>query len=404
MAEHPNPAVRRTALAVLKRGGALPSPDRQKVIDEFLTTTKEKGDPAVGKAVFKAQCAKCHKHQGEGENIGPDLTGMAVHPKEELLVHILDPSRSVEGNFRLYRVTKKDGSLVNGMLASESRTAVELVDADGKRHPILRDDIEELTGSNKSLMPDGFEKQVGVKDMAHLLRFYSPRRGGCAAPAGRVATSSAPRTCFSTQQGGQAAHLPGLAAEETFKGVPFVLVDPQGQGEERRHAERAERGAAAADARAVTLPFGGRAKAVHLLSGVGGWNAQGPRPDGPVGLTVRLRYDDGREDHPLGTGFTSPTTPARWTCPARVRVPAPRPTAPLPGRHQKRPGCGGEVDRVREGHGPLRARGHGRHRRNPRVTPSSSRVCGLNSPRTDEHVPGRSGPFAPPVVQEGGSS
>ena len=55
---------------------ALPSPDRQKVIDEFLTATKEKGDPAAGKAVFKAQCAKCHKHQGEGENIGPDLTGI----------------------------------------------------------------------------------------------------------------------------------------------------------------------------------------------------------------------------------------------------------------------------------------------------------------------------------------
>src|SRR5205823_2546012 len=157
LAEHPDTAIRNRALAVLKRGGALPSPDRQKVIDDYLAATKEKGDPAAGKVVFKNQCAKCHRHNGEGENIGPDLTGMAVHPKEELLIHILDPSRSVEGNFRVYRVSKKDGTIALGMLASESRTAVELIDTDGKRHSILRDDIDELVGSNKSLMPDGFE-------------------------------------------------------------------------------------------------------------------------------------------------------------------------------------------------------------------------------------------------------
>ena len=45
--------------------------------------------------------AKCHVHTGEGTHIGPDLTGMAVHPKEHLLVDILDPSRSVEGELPL---------------------------------------------------------------------------------------------------------------------------------------------------------------------------------------------------------------------------------------------------------------------------------------------------------------
>ena len=173
LVEHPDPRVRRAAVGLLRRGGALPSADRKKVIDDYEAATKDWGDAAAGKKVFVAQCAKCHKHGGEGQQIGPDLTGMATHPKEELLIAILDPSRSVEGNFRVYKVSKADGGVVQGMLAAESKTAVELVDAEGKRHAILRADIDELVGSPKSLMPDGFEKQVPVKDMTDLLEFLT---------------------------------------------------------------------------------------------------------------------------------------------------------------------------------------------------------------------------------------
>ena len=108
------------------------------MIDRLLPLTKKTGDAARGKAVFKAQCAKCHKHTGEGADIGPDLTGMAAHPKEELLVHIFDPSRSVEGNFRVYTVTTLDGRVCTGMLASETQTTIEMIDAEAKSSTIPR--------------------------------------------------------------------------------------------------------------------------------------------------------------------------------------------------------------------------------------------------------------------------
>ena len=46
---------------------------------------------------------------------------MATHPKEELLVHIMDPSRSVEGNFRVWTVTTTARAAFTGMLASETQ-------------------------------------------------------------------------------------------------------------------------------------------------------------------------------------------------------------------------------------------------------------------------------------------
>jgi len=96
------------------------------VIDALGPKVLARGDASKGKLVFKEQCAKCHTHSGEGGKVGPDLTGMAAHPKSELLVNILDPSRSVEGNFVQYSLLMTDGRVLNGILASESKTSVEL--------------------------------------------------------------------------------------------------------------------------------------------------------------------------------------------------------------------------------------------------------------------------------------
>ncbi len=127
--DHPNRQVRDLAKKVMSASGGVVSADRAKLVEEWTAICKQKGDPVRGKQNFTKYCANCHQHTGEGQNIGPDLTGMAVHPKHELLTHILDPNRSVEGNFRIYSVMTVDGLVLAGMLAGESRTSIEIIDA-----------------------------------------------------------------------------------------------------------------------------------------------------------------------------------------------------------------------------------------------------------------------------------
>ncbi len=100
---------------------------------------------------------------------------MAAHPKGELLVHILDPSRSVEGNFLQYTVATTDGRILNGLLASETKTSIDLLDAEGKKQTILREDIDELASSKKSLMPEGFEKSVPPAGAGRPLQFLAQK-------------------------------------------------------------------------------------------------------------------------------------------------------------------------------------------------------------------------------------
>jgi len=97
LAAHPDRQLARRAQVLLARGGSLPNPDRQKVLNELQVLTTQTANAGAGKLVFAKQCAKCHMHSGEGKKIGPDLTGMAVHPKLELLTHIIDPAATWKG-------------------------------------------------------------------------------------------------------------------------------------------------------------------------------------------------------------------------------------------------------------------------------------------------------------------
>ncbi|HZZ77697.1 MAG TPA: PVC-type heme-binding CxxCH protein, partial [Gemmataceae bacterium] len=62
LASHPEKKIAARAMAILAKGGGLPSADRQKVVEEFLTLLDKKGNVAAGKAVFKQNCALCHTH------------------------------------------------------------------------------------------------------------------------------------------------------------------------------------------------------------------------------------------------------------------------------------------------------------------------------------------------------
>ena len=82
LAAHPDKSIAERAKALLAKGGGLPDPDREKVIQALSPIVLKGGDASRGKEVFKKECAKCHTHSGEGGKVGPDLTGMAAHPEE----------------------------------------------------------------------------------------------------------------------------------------------------------------------------------------------------------------------------------------------------------------------------------------------------------------------------------
>jgi uncharacterized protein len=303
LAGHPDPLLAARAKKLLAQGGNLPSPDRQKVLDSLLPLTEKTGDVAKGLEVFKKNCALCHRHGSIGADIGPNLTGFAVHPKAKILTEVIDPNRSVEGNFRQYTVITSSGRVVNGLLAAETKTAIELVDNQAKKHTILREDIEQLLASNKSIMPEGFEKQLTPDDFVNLLEFLAAKGKYLPLPLEKVATIVSTRGMFYTAE----STIERLAFRDwgvkTVEGVPFQLVNPQGGKVKNVILLYGPQGKFPPTMpKRVTLPCGTSAKAIHFLSGVSGWGFP-YAPKGSVSMIVRLYYQDGKtEDHPLKNG------------------------------------------------------------------------------------------------------
>ncbi len=297
---HPNLEVQQRAKKLMAGGGALPNADRQKVLDQYAVATKNTGDVARGLEVFKVNCSKCHVHGEMGSEVGPNLTGMAVHPKEELLTHILDPSRSVEGNFRAYTVLTADGLVLNGMLASESKTAIELFDTEGKKQSVLREDIEELVMSPKSIMPEGFESAIKPEQMTDLLEFLTQKGQYVPIPLGQQATAISTKGLFSDGDGGPDRMVFSDWKPKQFKGVPFELTDPLGKSKPNiilLYGPNSPQSARMP--KSVSLPCNTPVTAIHLLSGVSGWGAP-YNNEKSVSMIVRLHYADGEtEDHPL---------------------------------------------------------------------------------------------------------
>ena len=292
--------LRAKAEKLLAMGGGLPDANREKVLQSLMHLTEKTGDVEAGKAVFKKVCASCHQHGDMGKKIGPNLTGMAVHPKEELLTHIIDPSRNVEGNYRLYTVLTADDITINGMLAGESKTSITIVDAEAKEISIQREDIELLVASRKSVMPEGFEKQISQQQLTDLLEFLTDKGAYLPIPLDAYATAISTKGLFHDGDNGPDRMIFEDWEPKVFKGIPFVLTNPNGKTKPNIILLNGPNGSLPPKMpKSVMLPCNSPAKAVHLLSGVGGWNHPYDQRK-TTSMIVRFYYaDETQEDHEL---------------------------------------------------------------------------------------------------------
>ena len=87
------------------------------------------------------------------------------------MIQILDPNREVLANFTQYVVVLDNGRVASGLIASESPSSITLKRAENVQETILRQNIEDIIGSEKSLMPEGLEQKITKQQMSDLLSY-----------------------------------------------------------------------------------------------------------------------------------------------------------------------------------------------------------------------------------------
>jgi len=160
----------------LARPPARPASD-----EEWRKTLAGKGNIAAGRRVFfsaSAGCARCHRIEDFGGQIGPDLSTIARGAdREKLMQSTLHPSRDIAPQFVTHTIETRDGQEFSGLLIGQSvNEGATLFMADGKAVLVPPTQIAAQNQSKVSLMPEGLAEALTLQDFRDLLAFLLSRR------------------------------------------------------------------------------------------------------------------------------------------------------------------------------------------------------------------------------------
>lgn len=192
---HRDAAIRELAESVLQ---TTDSSNRGTIVAEYLRTMPAEGQTDAGRELFAKRCAQCHKLGELGHAVGPDLAALTDKSVTALVTAVLDPNRAVEAKFLQFGVETTTGQVHTGLLSAESANSLSLLAAEAKTVSLLRSEIEDLWSVNKSLMPEGLEKEITPADLANLAAFI---RGNVPLPARKTFPGNTPQRVAANDDG-----------------------------------------------------------------------------------------------------------------------------------------------------------------------------------------------------------
>ena len=129
------------------------------------------GDAVQGRLVFQERCAACHKLFGEGNAVGPELTGYERGNLDFWVDNIVYPSLEIREGFANYTARLKNGQVLLGMLDSQSAQEVVLRDLAGQKTRVRHSDLAALEASPVSVMPEGILAGLSDEALRHLFAY-----------------------------------------------------------------------------------------------------------------------------------------------------------------------------------------------------------------------------------------
>jgi len=168
--EHSRPAIR--ALAQSLFGADAPNP-RKEVLAAYQPVLRQRGDAAAGRKVFDRECLACHRVGDRGHVVGPSLASSSAREPAALLTHVLDPNQYVLPDYVQYVIVDTNGRSYAGLIAAQTATSVTLKRDQSATDTILRNQIDQMVSTGKSLMPEGLEKKISPAEMADLLAYLA---------------------------------------------------------------------------------------------------------------------------------------------------------------------------------------------------------------------------------------
>ncbi len=151
-----------------------------KDIDAWMKHLEGPADAVAGRRVFAhpklAGCYRCHRVEGRGNEVGPDLSTIGRTEPRAILESILQPSNNVAPHYQAWQIETADGKLRTGMLTNTNLDDYTYLDAKGSLFHVNTRDIVTIAPSAASIMPDGLADLLTDQEMRDLLAYLVSRK------------------------------------------------------------------------------------------------------------------------------------------------------------------------------------------------------------------------------------
>jgi cytochrome c oxidase cbb3-type subunit III len=137
------------------------------------------GNAARGKALFngRANCTSCHRVNGVGSRVGPDLSDIAALRRTvEIERSLLEPNEEVLPQNRGYRVVTKQGETITGRLLNLDTFTVQMIDSRERVLSLQRSDLRESGFVKDSTMPS-YRDKLSAQELADVVAYLATLKG-----------------------------------------------------------------------------------------------------------------------------------------------------------------------------------------------------------------------------------
>ena len=161
------------------------APDQElRAIVAYLRTLSSReddvaaGNPANGERIFMASCSSCHRVNGRGSVLGPDLSRVGVTRTSEMLRRdIRDASAAVAPGYQAVTLVTADGTRIRGARKNEDAYSIQIMDTRERLQGYLKSTLREVIAEKKSLMPDFPDGRLSNGDLQDVVFFLKSLRG-----------------------------------------------------------------------------------------------------------------------------------------------------------------------------------------------------------------------------------
>lgn len=134
------------------------------------------GSVEGGRAVFeRLDCGRCHMVQGHGGRLGPDLSRVGGRrDPEELAEDLAEPNAEVAPRWWTVRVTRADGTVVEGLRMGEDTFNLRIMDGEEKLRSFSKSALRSVERTLESTMP---AESLSDEERDDLVAYLASLRG-----------------------------------------------------------------------------------------------------------------------------------------------------------------------------------------------------------------------------------